>query len=160
MTGPFNRSSFFLAGRTAAVALLSRLDAFRFEAPPVGAARRRCGTTLDGLAHHGHEHFLEPRETILRVSILIARTLAGENQVALGRQARSVSRQEPGANLFGKTGAGRRRPAQNGLAVDLIDVLTSRPGTAHVREGEFAVGNLNCWRDTEHGAGASRGGRG
>src|SRR5262249_31389062 len=85
------RQLLFMPWRTAAVAFLAGLNPFGFEAARVRSAGRFCGTPLDRFADSREQHCPQPRQAILAVAVLVARALAGQNQFARGRQARSVA---------------------------------------------------------------------
>src|SRR5262245_27693692 len=144
--------SLLVVRRPSAIALLSRLDPLGFETPLVSAAGRFRRPALDWLARHRQQHFPQPCEAVLAVAVLIARALAGKNQLPFIREARRIARQKSRPHVFGEAGAGGRRPAHHSLAVHLVDILAPRPRAAREGELEFAVGDLNASRDDENGA--------
>jgi len=103
--------------------------------------RRHC--------HSGH-HFPQFLQAIALVLSLVAKPLAREHQVAFDGNPVAKARHEPQPHVFGQGCARFYWPPQYGLRVQLVDILSARTGTSHVRKLELVVGDVNAWGNDDH----------
>jgi len=106
--------------------------------------RRHC--------HSGH-HFPQFLQAIALVLSLIPKPLARQHQVAFSGNPVAKACHEPLPHVVGQGRAGSYRPPQYGFRVQLIDILSARTGTSHVRKLELVIGDANAWGNGEHKTG-------
>ena len=81
-------------------------------------------------------------QAVAGVAALVAEALAGDKDAAVLVNSPRELLEESSANGFGKAGAARNIPAQHGLAVYFVHILTAGAGTANEGKFKFAQGYL------------------
>ena len=100
---------------------------------------------MQGLQYHGAQTVV----AVFAVAMLIAELLARENEDARGGQAVALLFDEAVSDVVRKGGRIQEWPMKTDLAVDLVDVLAARAGTADEFDFEFVGGNANERSDFE-----------
>jgi hypothetical protein len=75
---------------------------------------------------------------------LIAKPLAGDNDLAFARKLPAVALQKSIADVGGQAGTSFDRPAQDRFRIQLVYILSAWPGAAHESESQLVVCNLNA----------------
>src|SRR5262249_40319951 len=138
--------SIFIRRRSLALPLLMSIGALCVEPARLRRASRFARTAHGRFAGGGDQHLAKLVETVLRIPLLVAEALAGDDQFSLVRQPRREFRQEPAAHLIRQRPARGGGPAQHSLARNLVDVLSPGPRAADIREVQFVVRNSNLRR--------------
>src|SRR5258706_6802991 len=102
-------------------------------ASPSGPGRPARRRGVGHLRQHGGQLV----EAVLDVAPLIAGALAGQDQIALKRDAAGEATQEALADVGRQPRRGGDREAQDRLAVDLVDVLAAGAGAARELEAQL-----------------------
>ena len=93
---------------------------------------------------------LSRRAFLGHVAAGIAEPLTDNQQLALAGYPAAVLRQQSLADGLGQTGAVGNRPAQQGLGVELVDVLPAGTRTPRKGEAEFPQRDLQLGCNDEH----------
>jgi len=131
--------------------------ALEFTTPALGldTAHARCtgrlrGTpclrTTCGLPNHRGEAI----QRVEAIAVLAAMALCGDRDDAVATRAVPGQPDETRAHIFGQGRRMRGVEAKLYGSGDLVDVLTTRPGSAYERNGYLVVFNLDPGHDLEH----------
>lgn len=130
-----------LIGFEAAALFYLAAGFFFVEAAELGAAGGFGGAAFFGGMQDGEDHFFELIEARLDVLGLVAVFFAVDDDFAACRDAAGVSRLEALADGGRQAGAVRHVEMQDGLAGDLVDVLSAGAAAAGEREAQLGVGD-------------------
>lgn len=123
--------------------LLLRLLSLTSQAPLLGSlgwlgwptfARSRC---------HGKNKTAKLVRAIRNVSPLVSKAFAADYQMTFFIDAPGVCGEKSLSNIFRQACGSRNIPMQSNLAVDLIDILSTRPAAARKRKRKLFQRNRN-----------------
>jgi hypothetical protein len=133
----------------------SALFAFRrlflvLQAALIGTACRARSFSRNRRLLNSLNQFLQFRQTVGRVSTLVAEPLAVDHNRTVCRNPAAVTRQEPLLYGSGQRCRGRHVPVHGRSGTDFVHVLTSRTAGTRIREREFRIGNTDLVIHVQH----------
>lgn len=114
-----------------------RQFSFVFKPPPLLSRRNPGRFSFFGGDGHSANHFSQFVENIGDIAALIAKALAGEKQVAVGRDLTFVSLSQLGQHVCRQRSCFGQIPMQLYLRIYLVNVLSARTTGAGIGKLEF-----------------------